>query len=51
MKKTTATLTTTLGLVLGSLHAQTVPPFINYQGKVTDSAGVGQAPAPRSTAR
>lgn len=41
MKKTTATLTTTLGLVLGSLHAQTVPPFINYQGKVTDSAGVG----------
>ncbi len=29
MKKTTATLTATLGLVLGSLHAQTVPPFIN----------------------
>lgn len=41
MKKTTATLTSTLGLVLGSLHAQTVPPYINYQGKVTDGSGVG----------
>ncbi len=41
MKKSTATLTTTLGLLLGSLHAQTVPPFINYQGRVTDSSGVG----------
>jgi len=41
MKKTTATLTSALGLVLGSLHAQTVPPFINYQGTVTDSAGAG----------
>lgn len=39
--KTTAILTTLLGLALGSLHAQTVPPFINYQGRVTDSAGVG----------
>lgn len=39
--KATATLTASLGLALGSLHAQTVPPFINYQGKVTDSAGIG----------
>jgi hypothetical protein len=39
--KTTAILTATLGLMLGSLHAQTVPPFINYQGRVTDSGGVG----------
>ena len=41
MKKTTATLTTTLGLVLGSLNAQTVPLFINYQGRVTESNGDG----------
>jgi len=41
MKKSTAILTSALGLALGSLNAQTVPPFINYQGKVTDSAGVG----------
>ncbi|MDB6079224.1 MAG: hypothetical protein JWO82_2971, partial [Akkermansiaceae bacterium] len=41
MKKTTAALTSSLGLVIGSLHAQSVPPFINYQGKVTDSNGVG----------
>lgn len=43
MKKTTAYLTTSLGLVLGSLHAQTstVPAFINYQGRVTDSTGAG----------
>lgn len=39
--KITAILTAMLGLVLGSLHAQTVPPFINYQGTVTDSAGDG----------
>lgn len=39
--KPTAILTATLGLLLGSLHAQTVPTFLNYQGRVTDSAGVG----------
>lgn len=32
-----------LGLTLGSLHAQTpnVPPFMNYQGRVTGAGGVG----------
>jgi len=35
----TAYLLATLSLVLGSLHAQTVPPFLNYQGRVTDSGG------------
>lgn len=39
--KSTTILFATLGLALGSLQAQTVPTFINYQGKVTDSAGVG----------
>ncbi len=28
-------------LVAGSVHAQSVPAFINYQGRVTDSAGAG----------
>ena len=36
-----AILLLTLSLALSSLHAQTVPLAINYQGKVTDSAGVG----------
>ena len=39
--KTTAILLTTLGLALSSLQAQTVPPYINYQGRVTDSEGIG----------
>ena len=39
--KTNAILLFVLALGLGSLHAQTVPQYINYQGKVTDSAGVG----------
>lgn len=30
-----------LGLALGSLHAQNVPPFMNYQGRVTAAGGVG----------
>lgn len=30
----------TLGLTLGSLHAQTVPLVINYQGKVTGGSGI-----------
>lgn len=41
MKKATLALTSTLGLALGSLHAQTVPQFMNYQGRVTDSQGNG----------
>jgi len=41
MKKTTAILAATLSFIPGVTRAQTVPPFINYQGKVTDSAGVG----------
>ncbi len=40
MKKT-AYLLATLSLVLGSLHAQTVPLLLNYQGRVTDSGGTG----------
>lgn len=39
--KNAALLLTTLGLLLGSLQAQTVPSFISYQGRVTDSTGVG----------
>lgn len=40
--KHTAILLTTLGLLLlGSLQAQTVPPYISYQGNVTDSNGDG----------
>ncbi|MFN0080478.1 MAG: tail fiber domain-containing protein [Prosthecobacter sp.] len=41
--KHSAILLTTLGILLGSLQAQTtvVPPFLNYQGKVSDSAGTG----------
>lgn len=39
--KTTTILTAALAFAMGSLHAQTVPLFINYQGRVTDSAGVG----------
>jgi hypothetical protein len=29
-----------IGLTLGTLHAQTVPLFINYQGKVTGGSGI-----------
>jgi hypothetical protein len=41
--KTNSFILAALGLVLGTLHAQTgtVPPYINYQGRVTDNAGVG----------
>lgn len=41
MKNISATLALALGTLLGSAQAQTVPPFINYQGRVTDSGGVG----------
>ncbi len=41
MKKTAILLTAVLGLGLSSLPAQTVPLFINYQGKVTASDGTG----------
>ena len=40
MKKT-AILLATLGLGFSALSAQTVPEFLNYQGTVTDSAGLG----------
>lgn len=40
MKKT-AILLTVLSLALGSLHAQNVPPFMNYQGRVTVAGGGG----------
>jgi hypothetical protein len=39
--KTNAILLLVLAIALSSLQAQTVPQYINYQGKVTDSAGVG----------
>lgn len=35
-----AVFTTALGLALGSLQAQTVPLFINYQGRITGSTGI-----------
>ena len=38
--KTTILILAALGLAFSSLHAQTVPPYINYQGKVTDSIGL-----------
>lgn len=38
--KTPAILLAALGLTLGSLHAQTVPLFINYQGRITEGSGV-----------
>lgn len=41
MKHTTAILASALGFSLAPLNAQNVPLFINYQGRVTDSAGVG----------
>lgn len=40
MKKS-AILFATLGLGFSALSAQTVPEFLNYQGTVTDSAGLG----------
>ena len=39
MKKS-AILLAASGLTLGSLHAQTVPLFLNYQGKITSGSGV-----------
>jgi hypothetical protein len=39
--KTSILLLATLGLTFSSLSAQTVPEFLNYQGTVTDSAGLG----------
>ncbi|GAA5122088.1 tail fiber domain-containing protein [Luteolibacter yonseiensis] len=41
MKTRLFTLSSLLGITAGQMHAQTVPPYINYQGKLTDSAGVG----------
>lgn len=41
MKTRIFTLSSLLGIATGQLHAQTVPPYINYQGKLTDSTGVG----------
>jgi len=45
MKKT-AILLATLGLGFSALSAQTVPEFLNYQGTVTDSAGLGLGDSP-----
>lgn len=39
--KTTALLLALQGIFLASLSAQTVPGFLNYQGRVTDSTGAG----------
>lgn len=39
--KTTALLLALNGILLASLSAQTVPLFMNYQGRVTDSTGAG----------
>ena len=39
--KTKLILATAIGLALNHLNAQGVPSLINYQGKVTDNAGVG----------
>lgn len=39
--KTSILLLATLGLTFSSLSAQTVPEFLNYQGTVTDSTGLG----------
>jgi hypothetical protein len=39
--KTSILLLATLGLSFASVSAQTVPEFLNYQGTVTDSAGLG----------
>ncbi|MES2570471.1 MAG: hypothetical protein V4710_10515, partial [Verrucomicrobiota bacterium] len=39
MKKTVLLLTS-LGLGLGALQGQTVPQFINYQGRVTEATGL-----------
>lgn len=38
--KISATIVSTFGLVLGFVQAQTVPLYINYQGKVTNGDGV-----------
>lgn len=45
MKKS-AILLATLGLGFSALSAQTVPEFLNYQGTVTDSAGLGLGDSP-----
>jgi hypothetical protein len=39
--KTSILLLATLGLTFASVSAQTVPEFLNYQGTVTDSSGLG----------
>jgi Chaperone of endosialidase len=39
--KTKLILATAIGLALNSLNAQSIPTLMNYQGKVTDNAGVG----------
>ena len=39
--KTKLILATAIGLALNHLNAQGVPNLVNYQGKVTDNAGVG----------
>ncbi len=39
--KTKLILATAIGLALNQLNAQGVPNLVNYQGKVTDNAGVG----------
>jgi hypothetical protein len=39
--KTSILLLATLGLTFASVTAQTVPEFLNYQGTVTDSSGIG----------
>jgi hypothetical protein len=39
--KTKLILATAIGLTLNQLNAQSIPSLMNYQGKVTDNAGVG----------
>lgn len=39
--KTISVIAFTVALCLTALHAQSVPAFVNYQGNVTDSNGVG----------
>lgn len=41
MKTPILTFTSLLGIFAGPLHAQTVPLYINYQGRLTDSVGAG----------